>query len=412
MKYGYSPVSSLRRRQQSNSAALIDQGADSSYLAAVSIGTPPQNFHVTLDTGSSDLWVANSTCLTGGTCGSSAAGFNQFASSTFQTVTQSGVPKSVTIRYGSGTVIGTQASDTVSLNGFQISQQQWLLVNQATQNLIVGSNTGILGLAFQSIASTGALPFWQSLATGNKLSSPEMGIYLSRNSNATGDVPGGTFTLGGTDTTLYKGAIEFQNLATTSGTDTYWLLPVSSITVQGKSIPVPAGTAANAAIDTGTTLIGAPTTVVQAVYAAIPGSQALTGQNLGFYIFPCATQVQVSVAYGGTSWPINPSDMIFQPVAPNSNMCVGSIFDLTAGTSLGTNSGAPSYVMGDTFLKNVYSIFRSNPPSVGFAQLANTNGTLVSGSGAPSTSRGAASTSVSFFLSFAAFIFASALVCC
>ena len=56
-------------------------------------------------------------------------------------------------------------------------------------------------------------------------------------------------------------------------------------------------------------------------------------------------------------------------ISAGSDLCVGGIFDLTAGTK--TNStGLPPWIFGDTFLKNVYSVFRYDPPSVGFAKLA------------------------------------------
>lgn len=40
---------------------------------------------------------------------------------------------------------------------------------------------------------------------------------------------------------------------------------------------------AQAAIDTGTTLIGGPSDAVAAVYAAIPGSRKMTGSYAGYY---------------------------------------------------------------------------------------------------------------------------------
>ena len=41
----------------------------------------------------------------------------------------------------------------------------------------------------------------------------------------------------------------------------------------------------SAIIDTGTTLIGGPTSGVQNLYAAIPGSQALGGEMEGFFAY-------------------------------------------------------------------------------------------------------------------------------
>lgn len=56
-------------------------------------------------------------------------------------------------------------------------------------------------------------------------------------------------------------------------------------------------------------------------------------------------------------------------------MCLGAFFSLEAGST--TVEGAdpddgPAWIVGDTFLKNVYSIFRyENPRAVGFARLSN-----------------------------------------
>jgi len=55
-------------------------------------------------------------------------------------------------------------------------------------------------------------------------------------------------------------------------------------------------------------------------------------------------------------------------------MCLGAFFSLEEGST--TVEGAdpndgPAWIVGDTFLKNVYSIFRyQNPRAVGFAKLS------------------------------------------
>ena len=56
------------------------------------------------------------------------------------------------------------------------------------------------------------------------------------------------------------------------------------VTVQGKTLQIPASQGL-AAIDTGTTLIGAPSSIVAQFYSAVPGSKALTGQYDGMYAF-------------------------------------------------------------------------------------------------------------------------------
>jgi cathepsin D len=57
----------------------------------------------------------------------------------------------------------------------------------------------------------------------------------------------------------------------------------SGVTVNGKTVDTGSGN--TAAIDTGTTLIGAPTTAVNAIWGAVSGAVPLTGNMTGFYAF-------------------------------------------------------------------------------------------------------------------------------
>jgi cathepsin D len=86
----------------------------------------------------------------------------------------------------------------------------------------------MMGLAFGAISSTKMLPFWQGLISSNQLAAPEMAIWLTRflDTNFQEEEPGGSFTLGGTNSSLYHGDIEFLPLAGPSQ-PTYWLLSVS-----------------------------------------------------------------------------------------------------------------------------------------------------------------------------------------
>lgn len=102
-------------------------------------------------------------------------------------------------------------------------------VDALTTGLLDGDVSGILGLAFQGIAETKAVPFWQALINDNQLSAPEFGIYLRRApaTNNIQDIPGGVFTLGGTNATLFSGDIDFVNMPST-GSGTFWLLSLTS----------------------------------------------------------------------------------------------------------------------------------------------------------------------------------------
>ena len=62
----------------------------------------------------------------------------------------------------------------------------------------------------------------------------------------------------------------------------------------------------------------------------------------------CTTEVEISMAFGGKLWPINPVDMNLGTLP--TGQCLGGIFDLTQGSDVGTGGGNPNWVVGDTFL--------------------------------------------------------------
>ncbi|KAG1884523.1 hypothetical protein F4604DRAFT_1730889, partial [Suillus subluteus] len=57
------------------------------------------------------------------------------------------------------------------------------------------------------------------------------------------------------------------------------------------------------------------------------------------------------------------NDTMIGNASASSQMCASGIFDIGIGSP-------PPWIVGDTFLKNVYSVFHASPAAVGFAQLA------------------------------------------
>lgn len=379
-KYG-NPSSSRKRSSGEN--LIVNQDADSSFFGSVAVGTPAVAYDVILDTGSADLWLASSSC-TDSAC-QRLATFDPSSSSTFESSSTA-----FSITYGSGDAAGTLGQDIVQMAGFSVQNQVFAVCDTVSADLLTSPVSGLMGLAFQTIASSGAAPLWETLASSSAWTDQLMAFQLTRYnnvSNAQSLEPGGTFTMGAVNTSLYTGDIDYNDIP--DGDATYWLQTISAITSQGGSISVPSGSDALAAIDTGTTLIGGPSDAIAAIYANIPNSQAGTGNLEGYYIYPCSTTVNVTMSFGGQSWPISNAD--FQAEQLNDETCMGAFF------SLSTGDNAPAWIVGDTFLKNVYSVFRYNPPSVGFAQLSETalamNG--VSNAAIPSATVGSAAATVS-----------------
>ena len=96
--------------------------------------------------------------------------------------------------------------------------------------MVQGDFSGIMGLAFQGIASSNALPFWQALISNNLLTNPEFSFFVTRFANdpsAQEEEPGGVLTLGGTNTTLYQGEIDFRSFTSPINEGSFWLQTVT-----------------------------------------------------------------------------------------------------------------------------------------------------------------------------------------
>lgn len=80
------------------------------------------------------------------------------------------------------------------------------VVNDTSSNLISAPMSGLMGLAWSSIAQTGATPFWQALAASGTWTTQEMGVYMARWRGVSGvqtvESAGGSLMLGYVDTIL------------------------------------------------------------------------------------------------------------------------------------------------------------------------------------------------------------------
>jgi cathepsin D len=119
----------------------------------------------------SDLWLAGSSCTN---CDGITT-FSPSSSSSFQNL---GTDFKIT--YGSGFAEGTMGQDIIQMAGFSVQNQQFAVCDTIAQDLINQPVSGLMGMAFQSIATSGATPFWQSLVAGGAWDSPVMAFQFTR----------------------------------------------------------------------------------------------------------------------------------------------------------------------------------------------------------------------------------------
>lgn len=148
---------------------------------------------------------------------------------------------------------------------------------------------------------------------------------------------------------------------------------MDKMTIQGTAIDL--GSSTMVAIDTGTTLIGGPESIIKAFYAAIPGSSRMTGSYANYFQYPCATTINMQLTFGGYTINIADADFNLGRYSTDTTMCTGAVYVQSL-----SSSSPVQWIVGDTALKNVYSIYRYTPAAVGFAALPSSGSSSAAGS--------------------------------
>ncbi|NWR57326.1 PEPC protein, partial [Bucorvus abyssinicus] len=148
--------------------------SQSFYFGEIGIGTPPQNFLVVFDTGSSNLWVPSTYCQAPACV--NHARFNYSLSSTF-----SDIDETYTLRYGLGDVSVALGYDTVTVQNIVVRNQELgLSTFEPTEPFYYLDFDGILGMAYPGVAISGYNTVMQNMQLQNQLAEPIFSFYFSR----------------------------------------------------------------------------------------------------------------------------------------------------------------------------------------------------------------------------------------
>ncbi|KAJ6582958.1 aspartic peptidase domain-containing protein [Mycena vulgaris] len=356
-------------------------GADvllySSYSLPILVGSgsSPQNLSLQVDTGSSDMWIASSSCR------SSVCGQTPLYDSSGATDTA----HSFTIQYLVGNVSGPIMWDTVTVGGYSLNSQALAAADVVESEPLASKFSGVLGLALpaNSIIAEQIPPLigdapdgavWMSnLFSITPLSSAPAARFISIALGRPGsDAVPSVLGIGRHPAALIPdpSRIAYDSLYGPSSIGPlYWKAAVHAITVYTNNSRMPiqlgrgvSGAFPSAVLDTGVPLILTTRAVADAIYGAI-GVQA-AADNM--YYVPCTTPLNMTISL---DWrdeiPLHPLDMTTPPpsTSSNPNSCIGLIQTSADAELSNPSSGLGDIILGVPFLRNVYTVLAYDVPA-------------------------------------------------
>ncbi|EOO00023.1 putative aspartic-type endopeptidase protein [Phaeoacremonium minimum UCRPA7] len=318
---------------QTNSVGINQDGTDFSYFIEAGIGSASTPLFLLIDTGAGTSWAMGSGCK------STACGMhNSFGPDDSTTYKDSSHVFS--IAYGSGSVAGTLAEDSISVAGLKVTMT-FGIANTTSDDFTHFPFDGILGLSMNKGATDN---FMASIKEDNLLGSNIFSVALSRNSDGQNT---GEITFGATNPDKFTGDITYTSVS--SGSNGDWAVPMDGLSYDGKD----AGISGRLAyIDTGTSYVFGPPDDVAAIHKVIPDASSSDGIT---FTAPCDTDKPITVTFSGVKYTMSRKDWLSAP--SGSGVCTSNIY--------GHEVVKGSWLLGDLFLKNVYAVFDVDKTRIG-----------------------------------------------
>lgn len=331
----------------SEGSALVEQdGHDISYYVEVHLGTDDkQTYNLVVDTGSFYTWVYGLSCTS-----DDCAAHNRFDASK-SSISSQQEDNEFSIVYTSGSVQGKVVNDLFSFAGFK-SPQMFGLASVVDTSFANFPIDGILGLPAKDKSPQDFPGIVSTLADQQLIDTRVIGINLGRDADP---LDQGSLTIGGIDDSKYSGNINYISLVDDSGL--FWEIPVGATYLNG--YPIDFGGSRTAIVDTGTTLLVMSPDDALKLHGYISGTQT-DGTN---FVIPCNTSMQLEFEFNNIKYLVSPQDYVgvpySEPDAETPALCISNI----QGIQFENNR----WILGDVFLKNVYSVYNMETHQVGFA---------------------------------------------
>ncbi|KAL9577152.1 MAG: hypothetical protein Q9212_006552 [Teloschistes hypoglaucus] len=368
-----SPRSPLQRRAGTVNTRLLNND-DLQYLANITVGTPPQQFVVQIDTGSSDLWVPSiqSDVCQQEDC-SQTGQFNYEKSSTFDL----GDRERFKIVYGdSSTYAGYLVTDTVAVGDTKLDNATFGLVLES-QNTPQGggdgfTTNGVWGISFENseseVVEQGASQYTGIVGLMKKqgvISRMAYSLWLNDP-----DATAGSILFGGVDTDKFTAPLIGLPIVPQSGSSQVSAMNVefTSLTINtgGKTIVLQDNVVRSAILDSGTTITVLPNDLATKV---LDSFGAVIDPAIPEPLVACSlnnADAHLVYQFGGTSGP-----KITIPVADLIDPHIEGLRfkDGSDACTLGiVGADIDFLLLGDTFLRSAYVVYDLESKQIALAQ--------------------------------------------
>ncbi|KAF9300690.1 hypothetical protein BGZ91_009752, partial [Linnemannia elongata] len=250
--------------------------------------------------------------------------------------------------YGTGEVAGVVSEDIITL-GELSSKKPIRFAESLTSSSLFGRAVfdGVFGLAYQEMSSSGERPPFLAMMDQKTVRHGMFGFFMGKGV--------GELSIGGYDSDKIQDGndILWSNVVKKG----YWEIKMDKVKT-GKTDFL--NTPVHALVDTGTTQIIMPVDLARHLHAQLlPGARHI---HDGIYSLPCNGKNMpiLRVQVGGKMFEVPPSLYTLQEIAPGRCMS-GFAGEEVDGTA---------WILGDVFLRSIYSIFDFDNNRVGFGTLA------------------------------------------
>ncbi|OVA03403.1 Peptidase A1 [Macleaya cordata] len=181
--------------------------------------------------------------------------------------------KSASIQYGTGAISGFFSEDNVKMGDLVVKNQEFIeATNEPGVTFLLAKFDGILGLGFQDISVGNATPVWYNMVQQGLIKDPVFSFWFNRNAHdeeeeEEEEEEGGEIVFGGVDPNHYKGEHTYVPV-TQKG---YWQFNMDDVLIGGNTTGFCADGCA-AIVDSGTSLLAGPTSIITEINHAIGAS--------------------------------------------------------------------------------------------------------------------------------------------